>query len=176
MDREFPKVIENESFMIIAYSDNTAELKRYLGNDPEVVIPSQIDCYTIRNISQMAFGNCDSLKSVVIPEGIIYIGVSAFYNCVNLEHVSLPESLETIFIGAFIGCGSLRILEIPDNVSQIEPSAVRYLTDIEIHVTPDSETDKQMGKKHMGFVRKKTDLTEKGKKVIWIRRTDSTEL
>ena len=169
MENEFPKKIQNELFEVTVYNSEIAEINKYLGKKQEVVIPSEIDGYPIKQISMMAFGNCTFLKKVDISEGINYIGTSVFRNCVNLEYVSLPKSLETIFFGAFSGCNSLRILEIPDNVSEIRPNAFYYLNDIEIHVTLGSAADKQMNKKNMGFIRKKESYFDKENKTVWVR-------
>ena len=43
-----------------------------------------------------AFTNCENLKNVVIPEGVISIGSGAFGQYVNLTSLTLPASLETI--------------------------------------------------------------------------------
>lgn len=60
-----------------------------------------------------AFAGCADLKSVVIPEGVSFIGDFAFADCTNLSRVVLPSSLCSIGDGAFCGCARLKSVTIP---------------------------------------------------------------
>ncbi|MBR6207618.1 MAG: leucine-rich repeat domain-containing protein [Oscillospiraceae bacterium] len=62
----------------------------------------------------------DSIKKVVVKEGIQSIGVDAFFGCSELKTVSLPKSLLRVSGGAFAGCFSLGDVTIPQNVEVIE--------------------------------------------------------
>ena len=77
-----------------------------------------------------AFSSCTSLTgSLVIPEGVEYIGPAAFHNDVNLTGtLSLPSTLKQIgedkgyisyWDGTFFGCGFVSELKIPDSVEVI---------------------------------------------------------
>lgn len=61
------------------------------------------------------FGN-QSVRSLIVPEGVQRIGASAFCNCSNLEKVTLPESLTMIDSSAFENCIALRSIGIPAGV------------------------------------------------------------
>lgn len=74
---------------------------------------------TVTAIDFGAFGQCEKLESIVIPEGVRVIEPCAFRNCVNLREVSLPNSLESIGYSVFYGCMSLESVTIPPNVSEI---------------------------------------------------------
>ena len=54
-----------------------------------------------KNIGEYAFGNCERLESIDLPDGVEIIGYSAFKNCVNLNKIYLPGSLEKIEESAF---------------------------------------------------------------------------
>jgi hypothetical protein len=59
---------------------------------------------------EIAFGlfeNCESLVSVVIPEGITSIGEKAFSGCANLREISFPKSLIKAGRSSFSGCKKL---------------------------------------------------------------------
>ena len=64
----------------------------------------------------------DSIKSVVIEQGVTSICNSAFYCCSNLTNVSLPETITSIGDNAFTSCG-LTSLIIPESVESIGGSA-----------------------------------------------------
>jgi hypothetical protein len=61
------------------------------------------------------FSDCQSLRSVKIPEGTIIIGASMFLNCTSLGSISLPSTLTNIYTSAFKGSG-LKSIVIPDSV------------------------------------------------------------
>lgn len=53
-------------------------------------------------------------SSLVLPNGIIRIGLSAFKHAPNLVSVTLPSSLKVIDYSAFENCFSLTSVKIPD--------------------------------------------------------------
>lgn len=60
-------------------------------------------------ISDYAFANCDSLKSVVFSEEAKFteIGKYAFLNCTSLTNIVFPKSVTNILESAFKGCTAL---------------------------------------------------------------------
>ncbi len=58
----------------------------------------------------------DQIKTVVIEDGITWIGEYAFDSCVNLMEVQIPDSVTGIAHHAFSGCSVLETIEIPDSV------------------------------------------------------------
>ena len=62
---------------------------------------------TVRSISERAFENAGSLKSITLPEGLESIGENAFART-GLKSVSLPDSVKILGAGAFEACTSLR--------------------------------------------------------------------
>ncbi|MBQ5893423.1 MAG: leucine-rich repeat protein, partial [Clostridia bacterium] len=63
----------------------------------------------ITNIDNFAFRFCESLTSIVIPEGVTNIGRFAFYYCDGLTDVTLPASLEHIGRFAFLGADNVNL-------------------------------------------------------------------
>ncbi len=61
----------------------------------------------------------NSIKSVIIQEGVTHIGQYAFRNCHLLASVSLANSLTSIGSGAFSYCGKLPYVKIPSSVTNL---------------------------------------------------------
>ena len=61
----------------------------------------------------------DSIKKVVIEDGITTIGTNAFREFYNLESVVIPDSVTEIHNYAFEMCNSLTSITIPDSVTKL---------------------------------------------------------
>ena len=88
-------------------------------NETEIIIPATFSGKPVTSINSFAFDNCDSLTSVVIPNGVTSIGSSAFHDCSSLTSVVIPDSVTTIGDDAFYYCRSLTSVVIPDGVTSI---------------------------------------------------------
>ena len=64
--------------------DTYAVITGYRGSDTDIRIPETINGVKVAVISDYAFEGCESLKSVVIPEGVTSIGWGAFEGCDSL--------------------------------------------------------------------------------------------
>ncbi len=69
----------------------------------------------VTSISAYAFRGFPNLASVRIPEGVTSIGYDAFYNCNALLAVSIPASVSKIGSRAFAACGLLQAIEVSEN-------------------------------------------------------------
>lgn len=61
----------------------------------------------------------NSIKKVIVENGVTTIGAQAFYGCGSLEAVAISGSVTSIGDGAFGECSSLKEAVIPDSVSSI---------------------------------------------------------
>ena len=120
-------------------------LQNYFGLGGTVVIPESL---SLTEIGQFAFSNFDyidklpeeiteenpekskiwfigddTIKEVVIPEGVETISAYAFANLTALERVVLPSTLTRIDWGAFYGCTALKSVVGLENVKFINESA-----------------------------------------------------
>lgn len=108
------------------HKDSPALLSRYLGNETEIVFPSEVKGVTITglaNASTKLPENYLNITSVVIPEGYTVLGNNAFNGCEKLESVTLPSTLQHIGKNCFKDCKALKQIEIPASVTDIDDYA-----------------------------------------------------
>lgn len=119
-----PVVEETDPCQFTYTTNNEAiTITGHTGPGGSVVIPQTINGYPVIAIGELAFNNCTSLASVIIPYGVTCIGDSAFWGCANLANVTLPNTITTIGSYVFQYCSSLANLSIPASVTNIEQSA-----------------------------------------------------
>ena len=129
----------------------------------DITIPSSLGGYPVTSIGHSAFSWCNSLTSVVIPEGVTSIenfafdecsaltsvvfpksltsiGSWAFRNCSALTSVVFPESLTSIGSHAFSGCSALTSVVIPEGVTSIGSGAFSGCSSLTSVVIPEGVT------------------------------------
>ena len=74
-------------------------------------------------IGEYAFGDCQGLTSVNIPNSVTNIGPSAFTQCYELTSVTIPNSVTTIGYYAFSGCPELATVVIGNGITNVEKGA-----------------------------------------------------
>ena len=109
---EEPKSAPGE--YVYAVDNGKATITGYSGTERNLSIPSVIDGYPVIGIGDQAL-SLNNLRSVIIPEGVEYIGKRAFTNSTELTSASLPESLVYIGESAFAVC-QLDSITIPPSV------------------------------------------------------------
>lgn len=80
-------------------SDGTLSITQYLGDESNVVIPSEIDGKTVTGIAEYAFSKCITVKTVKIPASIQTLGADLcdegrtlpFKNTIFLESIEVEE-------------------------------------------------------------------------------------
>ena len=86
----------------VLYNKEQTTLIYYLGGAEEYVIPEGVT-----TIANHAFFNNNVLRSIVISDGVEYIGEFAFQSCGSLTTVEIPPSVTTIDANAFRDCDAL---------------------------------------------------------------------
>ena len=112
---------ENADFLI-----QDRVLIRYLGHDECVRVPDGVRCIgkeafteAVMSDRGIAMRGLSCIREVVLPPGIEEIGERAFGGCENLTHIELPQSLRLIGGSAFSACRSLKQIVIPEQVTEI---------------------------------------------------------
>lgn len=114
-------LVEGDYEYIITNGEVT--IKKYLGSGGNVAVPTTLGGLSVTVIGSEAFSWCDSLISIIIPEGITSIGDEAFIACFNLVDVVIPEGVTSIGSLAFGGCRALTEVTIPNTVTNIHFTA-----------------------------------------------------
>ena len=90
----------------------------------------------VRTIGECAFSGM-SIKNILLPDSLCFIGKYAFSDCRSLESVVIPKNVDVIREGCFDGCVSLKDVQLPKSVFSIHPHAFTR-TDLKEVVIPDS--------------------------------------
>lgn len=77
----------------------------------------------VTEIGERAFERCKGLLSAEIPDSVISIQKRAFSLCTSLEHVSIPQGLTSIEEYTFSDCKNLKEVSLPDGLTEINYSA-----------------------------------------------------
>ena len=120
----------SDGLMLLQYERDPSYYIVSMGvcTDEHVVIPAYNKRVPVKYIDNYGFANSTRLKSIVIPDTIIFIGKGAFYNCAYLENVDMGSNVGTIDKKAFANCTSLKSIEINDNVTTIGDEAFANCT------------------------------------------------
>jgi hypothetical protein len=80
----------------------------------------------LQSIGNLSFSGCESLASLHIPSTVCKMGIYVFRCCTGLRSVTLPETLEIIEARMFHGCTLLTHIEIPPTVTKIGKRAFHF--------------------------------------------------
>ena len=67
--------------------------------------------------------NNNSIKKVIVENGVTSIGEQVFTGCSNISSVSIPDGVTRIGYSAFYGCKSISVIILPKSVSDFDPFA-----------------------------------------------------
>lgn len=107
------------------YDANYAILRGYDGAGGDVVVPAEIDGFTVDVIGVSVFKG-DTITSLTLPETVLELRSNAVSWCENLASVTLPQSLVVINGMNFSNCTALTEITIPAGVRYIGDGSFRF--------------------------------------------------
>ena len=92
----------------------------------------------VTKIGYTAFGRCNTLQTIVIPDSVTSIGSYAFSYCTSLTTITIPDSVTSIGDSAFFSCERLTSITIPNSVTSIGDSVFNNCSSLTSITIPDS--------------------------------------
>ena len=92
-------------YAVLSEKDKTCQVTGYNGEATDIIIPSELDGYTVTSIGQYSFSGGVSFTSVVIPDTVTSIDGFTFDGCTSLTSITIPDSVTTINSYAFTDSG-----------------------------------------------------------------------
>ena len=105
---------ETEISLPESYNEETYMINEFAFYDCDSIVSAVIPDGTVTSIGRCAFKFCDSLKSVVVGNGVTHVDFLSFSECSALESVSFPCSVSDIDRGIFYRCSSLVNIEVDE--------------------------------------------------------------
>lgn len=78
---------------------------------------------SLDTLHALAFNNCPTLYSCIIPKGIKKLEEGIFYGCNSLKYISLPETIEEVCENVFNGCANLKSINNTEKITHLHQYA-----------------------------------------------------
>ena len=94
----------------------------------------------VKSIGERAFCYCSELESVSLPDSIVEINEEAFYSCGELKSIVIPDQVESIADQTFGRCYKLVDIRLPSQLSSIGWKSFMWCSNLKNIVIPDNVT------------------------------------
>ncbi len=116
---DYLATLSNAQFEYELYKDYVKIIK-YLAEETEVVIPSEIDNTPVTVIGELCFHQIEAdVTSVIIPDSIHTIETKAFYALDSLLRIEIPDTVTSVGDNAFAWCSSLAEVKLGSGITEI---------------------------------------------------------
>ena len=110
-------VVKSETgFSYVGYTDKTALITSYLGNDSEITIPEKLGEFAVMYFADGLFKDNLTIEKITFSKNGAVISSSMLEGCTNLKEVDLGGVTE-IKQNAFKSCSSIDVIKIPETVT-----------------------------------------------------------
>lgn len=119
----------------------------------DVATGTDVSLSRLQQIDSSTFKGCTALQSIIIPDGVTYIGWNAFEDCTHLKnvyfgsiaHTGETASIDTIDGYAFHNCKRMNWFKFPESVSTIGYGAFRNCVSLKKLNLPENISSVQSG-------------------------------
>lgn len=149
---------ENGYIFEYDYETGGMLLKKYTGDEKEVIIPSKVDGKLVTTIGEYAFTNIvsaeipeqdvfiplepnENIEKIIIPDSVFEIRYCAFMECRELKEIILSKNLAYIGPSAFFNCSALEKIELPKSLRSILRGVFRNCTSLKDIALPKGITE-----------------------------------
>ncbi len=80
----------------------------------------------VKTIGERAFGDCESLISIELPNGLESIGNEAFSSCDQLLSIEIPDSVTNLGDTVFINCKALTTVVFGEGITRVPETTFLY--------------------------------------------------
>lgn len=101
----------------------------------------------------------ESIKTLIINEGVTSIGNCTFSGCYNLTDITISNTVKCIWSSAFSGSSSIKTINIPAGVTQIMEFAFTYCDSLSA-ITVDDSNKNYCSVDGILFSKDKTELIQ----------------
>ena len=140
--------VDNVRYTIL--TEDTVKISGFessIGSD--IVIEGAIvlgdQSYSVVEIGNRAFNNCQNLQHVVINDGVTKIADQAFFYCRNLLTVEMPDSVVYIGGDGFYGCSSLVSAPLPNYITYLGDAMFGSCTSLQEIIIPATVSEIRAG-------------------------------
>lgn len=121
---------QEQKFSYYICGDKRVNISGYLSDDPNMVIPAELDGNKVNCVDMYAFQNNLTIRSVTISSGV-FVDAGAFNGCTNLQQVTYEEGTQVINNKTFENCSSLKTVVFPKSLEVINQEAFSGCTQLE---------------------------------------------
>lgn len=140
----FDSFTVNDPYGTMTYtiSGKCCYLSGVTGNRTTLEIPDEVNGYPVTGIADCDLpSECESLKEVRMPRGLIWIGEWAFDSCNRVKALDFPEGFESIADHAVYGWEKLERVTLPPSVVSIGEDFLIYGCSMPWFAVPDGITE-----------------------------------
>lgn len=116
----------DNTVLVFGLTGNNCYLKGFEGELTVLDVPAQVEGHTVTEIAQACFMENETLRTVILHEGMMRISNSAFNRCNALESVKLPDTLERIGENSFRDCSQLQQIELPGSIKTVQDNLLSF--------------------------------------------------
>ena len=113
----------------------------------EIVVPKNI-----KEIGGGAFCDCENLRNITLPEGLIRIHRGSFFGLTQLEEIMIPEGVTEIEDEAFCRCSNLKKIILPESLVKIGNAIFRKCENLTIYAPAGSSAETYAKENGIRFV------------------------